>query len=154
MRTLMLGTALLAALFAAPPCRADLGDTLEICQARYGPPVPGKDMPDPSGVGDVLLTFQSRGYTVRIVLLGGRAVGECFAKANGSALSDDEKKIILRNEAQGWAWAHQTAFAGENWLRTDGSVACYTSSVRAMVLETAPYVAAVKARQAEPQHSR
>jgi hypothetical protein len=154
MRTLIVGTALLAAVFTALPCRANLGDTLEKCEAHYGHPVPGKDTADPGGVGDIMLTFQSRGYTIRIVLLAGHTVAECFSKTAGSALTDDEKKIILHNDAQGWAWAHQTAFAGENWLRTDGSVAAYNPSARLLVLETAAYVGGARARQAEPRQSR
>jgi hypothetical protein len=130
------------------PCHANLGDTLEKCSARYGQPLPGKDMPDPSGVGDVLLTFQSRGYRVRVILMKGYVVGEGFSKSNGVAISDEEKKLILQNDAVGWAWAHQTSLPGENWLRTDGAVASYAPSLRLMVLETAPYVEAVKVRQA------
>jgi hypothetical protein len=146
-RLIVIGSLFLSA-FALSPCHANLGDTLEKCSARYGQPLPGKDLPDPSGVGDVLLTFQSRGYRIRIILMTGYVAGESFSKSNGGAISDEEKKIILQNDAQGWAWAHQTSAPGENWLRTDGAVASYIPTARAIVLETAPYLAAVKARQA------
>jgi hypothetical protein len=147
MRKLIIGIGLLSSLLIPFPCHANLGDTLEKCSARYGQPLPGKDMPDPSGVGDVLLTFQSRGYRIRIILMKGYVVGEGFSKSNGGAISDEEKKIILQNDAQGWAWAHQTSAPGENWLRTDGAVASYIPTAREIVLETALYLDAVKAAQ-------
>jgi hypothetical protein len=135
-------------ILASPPCRANLGDTLEKCQARYGPPVPGNDKPDPNGVGDVMLAFQSRGYVVHVVLARGYVAAEFFTKANGAPLSDAEKKLIMQNDAAGWAWAKSTAVGGENWLRTDGAVAAYEPDLRFLGLETARFQAAVAAKQA------
>jgi hypothetical protein len=146
MKKVHVATALLACLFTSSPCYANLGDTLEKCEARYGHPLPGKDAPDPSGVADVILTFKSNGYAIRVILARGRVAGECFAKVDGSPLSTAEKKLILQNDSQGWSWAVSTGTAGENWIRTDGAVATYVLTAHALVLETGPYVAAVKAK--------
>jgi len=134
--------------FIALPCHANLGDTLAMCEQRYGPPVPGLDRPDPSGVGDVLLTFKKNGYVVRAVLVRGYVGGESFAKADGAPLTDKEKLALMEAEAHGWAWAKNTAAAGENWLRTDGAVASYVPAQHFLVLESKEYLTAVAVKQA------
>ena len=139
-----------ALLFSLTPslCHANLGDTLAKCEERYGRPVPGQDRPDPSGVGDVLLTFKKNGYVIHAVLVRGYVGGESFAKADGSPLTDKEKSTLMEAEAHGWAWAKNTAASGENWLRTDGAVASYVPAQHFLVLETERYRAAVAAKQA------
>jgi hypothetical protein len=152
MKALLAGTVMLVFACMASPSRANLGDTLAKCEARYGPALPGKDTPDPSGVGDVILCFQSRGYNVRMILVHGYVGGEAFAKTDGSPLADAEIKMLLNNEANGWAWARSTGTVGDNWLRTDGAVATYAPQFRSLVIETGPYVNAVNASQA--RHSQ
>ena len=139
---------LLALLLAPSLCRANLGDTLAKCEERYGPPLPGQDRPDPSGVGDVLLTFKKSGLVIHVILMRGYVGGESFAKADGSQLTDKEKIALMDNEAHGWAWARNTASGGENWLRTDGAVAAYVPAQHFMVLESKVYLAAVAMKQA------
>lgn len=142
--------ALCAALTCLPNlCHANLGDTLAKCEERYGAPVRGQDRPDPSGVGDVLLTFQKNGYLIHAVLWRGYVGGESFAKSDGSPLRDNEKGALMDAESHGWAWAKNTAAAGENWLRTDGAVASYVPAQRFLVLETKPYLTAVAVKEAQ-----
>jgi hypothetical protein len=141
--------ALFSIILLAPSLgHANLGDTLAKCEERYGPPVPGQDRPDSSGVGDVILTFQKNGCVMHMILVRGYVGGESFEKADRSPLTEKEKSALMEAEAHGWAWAKNTAAAGENWLRTDGAVATYVPSRRFLVLETSAYLRAVAASQA------
>jgi hypothetical protein len=98
-------------------------------------------------VGDVLLTFQKKGYVLHMILVRGSLEAETFAKSDNSQFTDKEKSALMEAEAHGWAWAKNTASGGENWLRTDGAVAAYVPAHAFMVLETKQYLAAVAARQ-------
>ena len=121
-------SALLLLLFTvslALPAWARLGETGDMAVARYGQPLSEFDQ---KAEGDkipmIKLTFQKNGFQIEVSVAGGYSVAESFRKISGDALTLDEARTLLTNNAQGFKWSAPVMVDGERrWMRDDGAMA-------------------------------
>jgi hypothetical protein len=132
------GSLLLLALVlatGAAPARANLGETLAQCTARYGPPTTEKvtDSDPTRPAGKMNLIFKANGCMIIIAFLHGIAGTEGFIKIDQTDFTDRELADLLRAESDGLGWTPGRPGIQPNplrpgmdyWTRTDGATATY-----------------------------
>ena len=83
------------------PARANLGETVAQCVARYGRPVGYSEANPHSPFGTV--AFSAGGYTLIVFLLSGKEVGARVSKKDNSEFSEAERKNIMSADVGGSA---------------------------------------------------
>jgi hypothetical protein len=101
------------------PLRANLGETVEQCVARYGVPVGYSEAGAKGPFGTV--AFTASGYTLVLFLLKNQEVGARVSKIDKSAFTDAEMKNIMSADAGGSAWTSTTSDDPTclRWVRAD-----------------------------------
>jgi hypothetical protein len=115
-----------AAIFsiAAPPCRANLGDTLSESIARYGKPVT-------QGKGDSSnpfpwYVFKSGKFTIQESFNGTTCWMEDWIKEDRATMSEVEQRAALDANTGGQKWGKPKEQNGAtSWVRGDGATALY-----------------------------
>jgi len=104
------------------PCRANLGDTMDQCVARYGPSSPSTGVSDPAKTGAPAALFSHDGYDVEVYLLHGVVECEYITKTDKSFFSDADKKKVVASESAAGKWANPVTDRGQTiWMRSDGA---------------------------------
>ena len=89
----MLRHTLLLLVFLTLPLRANLGETVEQCIARYGKPSAYTEASDKLPFGTV--TFTAGNFGLIVFILNNKEVGARVSKKDKSAFSDAEMKMIM-----------------------------------------------------------
>jgi hypothetical protein len=128
------------------PCRAELGETMDQCIARYGQPVPQDTTPP--GLPGKSVTFKKNGYVIMVAFLKGIAGFETIFKEDESELSDKEIEAILQADVAGGKWGKPEQLnlphAKEMWSRDDGATAVYEPMKHGLVLVSKQYADATQ----------
>jgi hypothetical protein len=112
------------------PGRANLGDTMDQCSARYGQRLPPSGVSDPYRLGGDAARFQKDGYYFDVYLFNGLVGCECITKTDNSRISAEERTKVVQMESAEGNWAKPVTAQGQLvWVRDDGSaICCYPES--------------------------
>ena len=115
------------------PLRANLGETVEQCVARYGVPIGYSEANPKSPFGTV--AFAAGGYTLVVFVLNNHEVGARVSKQNKSAFSDAELKTIMAADAGGSSWTSTTSPDPTciSWTRSDRANVLYDKDKHVLI---------------------
>lgn len=149
MRMTFVFLALVAALsLAVREAAARLGETVEQCNQRYGPPRASSSL-SPILAGAPNRQYNYQGWRISAAFLRGQAAKLRYSKLNSGKIEEDEFQAILRGNAGGGSWSAQSAQKtifnnpfGPNkiWSHNNGSVAYFENPSRNTVILEAPIV--------------
>jgi hypothetical protein len=107
------------------PLRANLGETVEQCVARYGRPIGYSEASSKSPFGTVV--FTATGYTLIVFLIHNKEVGARVSKLDKSAFTDAEMQTILGADSAGSPWTPAASAdpACLRWTRGDKAAVLY-----------------------------
>ncbi len=123
------------------PARANLGETVEQCIARYGRPIGYTEASGANPFGTV--AFSAAGYTLIVFLLNNKEVGARVSKQDKSVFSDTEMTNIMGADGGGSAWTSSTSPDATTltWTRADKATALYDKDKHVLIF-TSPEMAA------------
>lgn len=132
------------------PARANLGETVEQCVARYGRPVGFSEANAHSPFGTV--AFSAAGYTLIIFLLNNHEVGARVSKQDKSAFADAELKNIMGADAGGSQWTPGPSPdpATLTWSRGDKATVLYDKEKHVLIFTSPEMAAAIHSAPAGP----
>jgi len=152
---------ILLALFGVPSLNARIGETLEECEVRYGPPVKGPII-DSSIEGAQQYAFAKSGFEVGVTFHQGKAVVLLFSKlekdalGNSVAMSKAEIEVFLEANQLGGPWVElpstQTPFMHKGWFSPDADTAVYNQTKNYLVIMSKAYLSL--ANEAKEQKER
>jgi hypothetical protein len=121
----ILRTAIILFCLLAIPLRANLGETVAQCVARYGAPVGYSESSPKFPFGTVV--FAATGYTLVVFLVKDKEVGARVSKQDKSAFTDAEMKTIIDADstAAPWAPAKSDDPTCLSWTRSDKATVLY-----------------------------
>ncbi|MCE0524233.1 MAG: hypothetical protein LV480_15120 [Methylacidiphilales bacterium] len=110
------------------PVRANLGETVQQCVARYGKPIGFSEAGPKSPFGT--LAFTATNYTLIVFLINNKEVGARVSKVDKSAFSDAELKNIMGadSNASPWTSTASTDPTCLQWTRNDKATVLYDKS--------------------------
>jgi len=119
------------------PLRANLGETVAQCVARYGGPVGFTEANAKFPFGTI--AFSATGYTLVIFLLKGKEVGARVTKQDKSAFTDAEMQTILNADSAGFPWTSAPSDdpTSLRWARGDKATVLY-DKVKYVLIFTSP----------------
>ena len=136
-------------------CSARLGETLDQCIARYGPPISSSSKPAdlPNGLGESIATFDKNGVVVVAIFFKGTVGGESILKADKSAFSDTEKSVLMDADCANQTWNKMEGISmDERYVRADGSAYAICQNLdHALCFYSKDYFNALQAKQAADQ---
>jgi hypothetical protein len=169
MRVIIIAAMLLLIPFTA---YGRLGETEEQCKRRYGKPI---DSPSerafPILEGAKNLTYEYKGWRLRIAFLNNKAVRIYYSKSAKAGISpyiqDDEAKAVLEGESGGGKWKETSKYSFDPvksfgnmlkylkfWNNTNGNVAYLQSGRLIVVVESPKAEAFTKARAEAKERKR
>jgi hypothetical protein len=118
------------------PSRANLGETVEQCVARYGRPLGFSEASKTSPFGT--LVFTASGYTLVVFLINTKEVGARVTKLDKSAFTAD---------STGTPWTPTTSDDPTclQWIRADKATVLYDKAKHALLFSSEEMADAVKA---------
>ena len=121
----MLRSAIIFFSLLTVPLRANLGEKVEQCVARYGKPIGYSEANAKSPFGTVV--FTATGYTLIIFLVHDKEVGARVSKLDKSAFTDAEMQTILGADSAGSPWTPAASAdpACLRWTRGDKAAVLY-----------------------------
>ena len=132
------------------PVRANLGETVEQCVARYGRPVGFSEASAKFPFGT--LVFSATGYTLIVFLIKDKEVGARISKQDKSAFTDTEMQNILAADQAASAWTPTTSDDPNSirWIRGDKATALYDKDKRVLIFTLPEMANALHAEPAKP----
>ena len=132
------------------PARANLGESVAQCVARYGRPVGYSEATAHSPFGTV--AFSATGYTLIVFLLNNKEVGARVSKQDKSAFSDTEMKNIMGADSAGSQWTSTTSSdpTSLTWTRGDKATALYDKDKHVLIFTSPDMAAAIHSLPASP----
>jgi hypothetical protein len=127
------------------PSRANLGETVEQCVARYGRPLGFSEASKTSPFGT--LVFTASGYTLVVFLINTKEVGARVTKLDKSAFTDAEMQNIMSADSTGTPWTPTTSDDPTclQWIRADKATVLYDKAKHALLFSSEEMANAVKA---------
>lgn len=125
------------------PARANLGETVAQCVARYGVPVGYSEANAKFPFGTV--AFSATGYTLIVFLVGDKEVGARVSKQDKSAFSPAELQNIMGADSNGSPWA-VTASSDPTclrWTRADQATVLYDKDKHVLIFTSKQMAEAV-----------
>jgi hypothetical protein len=121
----MLRSAIILFSLLTIPVRANLGETVEQCVARYGRPGAYSEASKNFPFGT--LVFTSGGYTLVVFLNGTKEVGARVSKVDKSAFTDAEMQTIMNADSAASPWTPTTSDdpTCTQWTRADKATVLY-----------------------------
>ena len=143
--TLMFRIAILLFSLLLLPARANLGETVAQCVARYGRPVGYSEANSKSPFGTV--AFSAAGYTLIVFLISDKEVGARVSKQDKSAFSDTEMKNIMNVDSDGSPWTVTVSPDPTclTWNRADKATALYDKDKHVLIITSREMDAALHA---------
>jgi len=136
------------------PGRANLGDTMDQCIARYGHRLPPSGISDPYRLGGESARFEMEGCYFDVYLFKGTVGCESITKADSSRFSPEERDKVVQMESSNGKWAKPVAVHGQLvWMRDDGAaICCYPGSTPLIFAISKAYLdQAAKAKETVPK---
>ena len=132
------------------PLRANLGETVEQCVARYGRPVGFSEASDKSPFGTLI--FTSAGYSLVVFLINTKEVGARVSKVDKSSFTDAETQNILAADSAGGAWTPTTSDDPTclRWSRADKATVLYDKEKHVLLFSSEEMTKAIHASTAKP----
>ena len=115
------------------PLRANLGETVAQCVARYGKPVGFSEASGKNQFGTVV--FVATNYTLIVFLLNGKEVGARVSKTDKSAFADAEMRTIMAADSDGSPWTSETSEDPTclQWGRADKASVLYDKDKHVLI---------------------
>jgi hypothetical protein len=125
------------------PARANLGETVQQCVARYGRPIGYSEAEPKNPFGTV--AFSATGYTLIIFLLNNKEVGARVSKQDKSAFTDAEMKTIMGADLGGSQWNSVASPdpTSLTWERGDKATVLYDKDKHVLIFSSQEMVAAI-----------
>jgi len=116
------------------PVRANLGETVQQCVARYGKPVHYTEA-DPAKSPFGTITFTDGGYALTVFVLNNTEVGARIFKIDKSAFTNDEMQAIMGADTTGAQWTSVTSTdpACLQWSRSDKATVLYDKDKKMLI---------------------
>jgi hypothetical protein len=132
------------------PLRANLGETVEQCVARYGKPIGFSEAGANSPFGT--LVFSAADYTLIVFLISNKEVGARVSKLDKSAFTDPEMKNIMGADLAGSSW---TPTASDDptclqWSRGDKATVLYDKAKHVLIFTSKEMAKAFHAPTVKP----
>jgi hypothetical protein len=127
--------------FLALPLRANLGDTVAQCVARYGKPLSFSEPGGKSPFGTLI--FEATGYALIVFLLNNVEVGARVSRVDKAAFTEPEMRNIMASDStSSLSWTPTTSDDPTclEWLRPDKATALYDKQ-KHMLIFTSPEMA-------------
>ena len=139
----MLRAAILFLIVFTLPVRANLGETVEQCVARYGRPVGFSEANPKFPFGTVV--FSATGYTLVVFLLKNHEVGARVSKQDKTAFTDTEMKNIMGADSDGSPWTVTASSdpACLQWSRADQATVLYDKDKHVLIFTSKEMTEAV-----------
>ncbi len=133
--------AILFLIFLTLPVRANLGDTVAQCVARYGKPDHYSEATPNNPFGTLI--FTAGGYALIVFLLNNVEVGARVSKKDNSAVTDAELQTVMgaASNTPPWTTTASRDPTCQAWTRADKASVLYDKT-KHMVIFTAPEMAA------------
>jgi hypothetical protein len=132
------------------PVRANLGETVKQCLARYGQPMGYTEANDKTPFGTV--GFTAGGYTLVIFLLDTTEVGARISKKDKSAFTDAERQAIMAADANGSPWTSTSSDDPTclRWTRADKATVLYDKEKHILIFTSEAMAKAIDSKPAKP----
>jgi hypothetical protein len=131
------------------PLRANLGETIQQCVARYGKPNAFTEADPKSPFGTII--FVAGGFVLTIFVYNGVEVGARVAKADKSDFSVADLQTIMGADTAGTAWI--TGKSDDptclTWTRSDNATAFYDKTKHMLMFTSTAMSDALKAAAAK-----
>jgi hypothetical protein len=149
----MLRSAIVLFFLSLLPARANLGETVEQCVARYGAPAGYSEASPKFPFGTIV--FSSTGYTLVIFVSKDKEVGARVSKQDKSAFSEVEMKTIMGADSGGTSWTSAPSPDPTclRWIRNDEATALYDKDKRVLIFSSLAMEAAIHPAAPEPAAS-
>jgi len=136
--------------FLALPARANLGETIAQCVARYGTPIHFTEANDKFPFGTI--TFTAGGYGLTVFISHDKEVGARVSKTDKSAFTDAELQSIMGADAGDSKWSSTasddpTCLA---WTRGDQAKVLYDKEKHMVIFTSLEMAQALQAAPAKP----
>ena len=146
----MLRSAILFFSLLTIPVRANLGETVAQCVARYGRPIGFSEAGKNTPFGT--LVFSSTGYTLVVFLLNTKEVGARVSKLDKSAFTDAEMQNIMGADSAASPW---TPAASDDptclkWTRADKATVLYDKEKHFLLFSSEEMAGAIQAPTVKP----
>ncbi len=141
----MLRIAILLVLLSVP-LRANLGETVAQCVARYGRPNGYAEAKPNFPFGTMV--FRAGGFDLIVFLSNNVEVGARVSKSDKSVLNDVEMQNIMSADAGPGAWTSTPSSDPDNltWVRPDKSTVTYDKVKHILIFATPEMTAMVGAK--------
>ena len=115
------------------PLRANLGETVEQCVARYGKPLGYSEANAKSPFGTV--AFTATGYTLIVFVIHNKEVGARVSKLDKSAFTAAEMQTIMGADSAGSSWTPAPSDDPTclQWIRGDRATVLYDKEKRMLI---------------------
>jgi len=129
----MLRAAIILFTLLTLPLRANLGETVAQCVARYGRPVGFSEANPKFPFGTI--AFSATGYTLVIFLVGDKEVGARVTKQDKSGFTTAELQGIMGADSGGtpWAVAASSDPSCLRWTRSDKATVLYDKDKHVLI---------------------
>jgi hypothetical protein len=132
------------------PVRANLGETVKQCLARYGQPMGYSEANDKSPFGTV--GFTAGPYTLVVFLIDTTEVGARISKKDKSAFTDAEMQAIMAADSNGSPWTSTSSDDPTclRWTRADKATVLYDQEKHILIFTSEAMAKAVASKPAKP----
>jgi hypothetical protein len=146
----MLRSAILFFSLLTIPVRANLGETVEQCVARYGRPIGFSEAGKTTPFGT--LVFTATGYTLVVFLLNTKEVGARVSKLDKSAFTDTEMQSIMGADSAPSPWTPVTSDDPTclKWTRADKATVLYDKEKHFLLFSSEEMATAINAPTVKP----
>ena len=146
----MLRSAIILFSLLTIPLRANLGETVEQCVARYGKPIGYSEANAKIPFGTV--AFTATGYTLIVFLINNKEVGARVSKVDKSAFTDAEMKTIMGADSAGSPWTPTPSDDPTclQWTRGDKATVLYDKARRMLIFTSEEMANAMHAPTVKP----
>ena len=132
------------------PLRANLGETVEQCVARYGKPIGYSEAGTKSPFGTV--AFTATGYTLIVFLINNKEVGARVSKLDKSAFTDAEMQTIMGADSAGSSWTPTSSDDPTclRWTRGDKATLLYDKEKHMLIFTSEEMASAIHVPTVKP----
>ena len=132
------------------PLRANLGETVEQCVARYGKPIGYSEAGTKSPFGTVV--FTSASYMLIVFVIHDKEVGARVSKLDKSAFTDAEMKTIMDADSAGSPWTTTPSDdpTCSRWSRDDKATVLYDKANHVLIFTSEEMAATFRAMTIKP----
>ena len=125
------------------PARANLGETIQQCVARYGTPVGYSEASDKNPFGTV--TFAAGGYALTIFVINNKEVGARVFKLDKSAFADQELQTLMAADSGSSPWKPTPSDDPTclQWSRDDHATVLYDKAKHMVIFTSVEMVQAL-----------